>query len=80
MAKYTISKKGENKDNPFSHLSHFGDTAKEFTGNSEQGPVIGERFILKDSYGRIVIDTSPIVEVSDTEIKTVYSIYSINKL
>ena len=77
MPKYTISKKGVNQDTPGSQLSLFGETRSAFTGESKT-PVIGERFIVTDAMG-VVINTSPVLEITDTEIKTLYSIYSIRE-
>lgn len=77
MPKYTISKKGVNPDTPGSQMSLFGETRSAFTGESKP-PVIGERFILTDAMG-VVINTSPVLEITDTEIKTLYSIYSIRE-
>lgn len=77
MPKYTISKKGVNLDTPGSQMSLFGETRSAFTGESKP-PVIGERFILTDAMG-VVINTSPVLEITDTEIKTLYSIYSIRE-
>ena len=77
MPKYTISKKGVNTNTPGAQLSLFGETQSAFTGESKP-PVIGERFILTNAMG-VVINTSPVLEITDTEIKTLYSIYSIRE-
>lgn len=78
--KYRISKIGINKGNPLSEYSYFGDSATYFEGYSEEGPKQGSRFQLRDSTGWPVISTSPVVEVSDKEIITTYSRYSIEEV
>lgn len=80
MKKYRISKIGENKDNPLSSISMFGNTKEFFEGYSETSPLIGERFDLRDSFGMIVISTSIVLDVEENSFKTLYSIYSIEEL
>ena len=81
MEKYRISKIGKNNANSLSELSTFGDTQEFFEGYSIEPPTVGERFVLREGkLGRIVIDTSPIVEVREKEILTTYSRYSIEEL
>lgn len=81
MKKYRISKIGVNSSNSLSELSTFGNTREFFEGYSIKEPTIGERFILRESkLGGIVINTSPIVEIRDGEILTVYSKYKIDEI
>lgn len=81
MKQYRISKIGRNNNNPIADLSVFGDTQEYFQGYSVNPPTIGERFVLRTGkLGGVVIDTSPIVEVLDGEILTIYSKYKIEEL
>jgi len=80
MKKYKISKIGENTDNELASMSKFGNTQKYFEGYSKTPPTIGERFILRDSLGSTVINTSPVVKVEENSFKTVYSVYSIQEI
>lgn len=81
MERYRISKIGVNSSNSLAELSTFGDTQEFFEGYAIEPPTVGERFILREGkLGGIVINTSPIVEVRDGEILTVYSRYSIEEL
>lgn len=81
MKRYRISKIGVNSSNSLAELSTFGDTQEFFEGYSIEEPTVGERFILIESkLGRIVINTSPIVEVREKEILTTYSKYKIEEI
>lgn len=80
MKKYKIAKIGENTDNKLASMSKFGYTQKYFEGYSKVPPVIDERFVLIDSLGFIVIDTSPVVKVEENSFKTLYSVYSIQEI
>lgn len=80
MKKYKIAKVGENTDNKLASISKFGNTKEYFEGYSKTPPVIDERFILRDSFGFIVIDTSPVVKVEENSFKTLYSVYSIKEI
>lgn len=82
MKKYKISKIGQNTENKYAGLSHFGDSQESFEGYSINPPTLGERFILKTGkLGDVVINTSPIVELpKDGVMKTLYSVYKIEEL
>ena len=81
MEKYRISKIGRNNANSLSELSTFGDTQEFFEGYSINPPTVGEKFVLReDKLGRVVISTSPVVEIRGKEILTTYSIYLIEEI
>ena len=77
MKKYRIKKINRNLENPFSEISIFGDSREYFEGYSETPPVEGERFVLRDSLGGVVINTSSVVKIEENEFTTTYSVYSI---
>jgi len=81
MKKYKIAKIGSNHEViSYPELSNFGYTKQYFQGVAYRPPTIGERFILLNKLGGIEINTSPITEISDGIIKTIYSIYSIEEV
>lgn len=81
MERYRIIKVGRNNANSLSELSTFGDTQEFFEGYSINPPTVGERFVLREGkLGRVIIDTSPIVEIREKEILTTYSRYSIEEI
>jgi len=76
MKTYKIAKIGSNH----SVVSLYGYTKQYFQGVAYRPPTIGERFILLNKLGGIEINTSPITEISENQIKTIYSIYSIEEV
>lgn len=80
IVKYKISKLGQNAENEYAGLSYFGDSQESFEGHSNTPPTIGERFVLRDKRGNVVINTSTIVEEPTNGVmKTLYSIYKIEE-
>lgn len=81
MKTYKIAKIGRKHEIvSYPEISGFGYTKQYFQGVSYRPPAIGERFILLNKLGGIEINTSPITEMSEGIIKTIYSIYSIEEV
>ena len=76
MEKYRITKIGRIGIND----SCFGDTQEYFEGYAYKEPTINERFILFTKTRNVVINTSPIMEVTDKLLYTMYSVYKYEKL
>ena len=78
MIRYRIKKVGRVGEND----SYFGDTQKYFEGFAMYPPTIGERFVLWHNKlgGGIVIDTSPIMEITNELLYTTYSVYKYEKI
>lgn len=77
MKKYRITKIGRVGTND----SHFGDTQEYFEGYTFKEPTVGERFILRyNKLGDVIINTSPIVEITDELLYTTYSVYKYEKI
>ena len=71
MVKYRITKIGRVGNND----SYFGDTQEYFEGYAYEKPTINERFILFNKTRNVVINTSPIMEITDKLLYTMYSVY-----
>lgn len=77
MTRYRIKKVGRVGENN----SYFGDTQKYFEGYAFKEPTVGERFILRyDKLGDVIINTSPIVEITNELLYTTYSVYKYEKI
>lgn len=80
MKKYRIKKIGQNHNNILAELSEFGDSQDFFEGFALNDPTVNERFVLVNSFGGIVINTSPIIKIEEGNLTTVYSVYSIEEV
>ena len=77
MTRYRIKKVGRVGENN----SYFGDTQEYFEGYAFKEPTVGERFILRyDKLGGVIINTSPIVEITNELLYTTYSVYKYEKI
>ena len=77
MTRYRIKKVGRVGENN----SYFGDIQKYFEGFATHPPTIGERFVLwHNKLGDVIINTSPIVEITDELLYTTYSVYKYEKI
>lgn len=77
MTRYRIKKVGRVGTND----SYFGDTQEYFEGYAFKEPTVGERFILQyDKLGDVIINTSPIVEITNELLYTTYSVYKYEKI
>lgn len=78
--KFRISKLGVNELNPFGFMSEFGDSKPYFEGHADHLPKVGERFILRDLTGTVVINTSYVTGLDKGKFYTFYSVYSIEEI